>query len=146
MPELSSTTEVQVSRRFHASAQAVFDGWTIPATARHWLFATPTGRLTRVDIDARPGGRFMVVDLRDGQEVAHTGEYITVEPPHRLVFDFAVPRFSQKVSRIRIDIADAGQGGSALTLVHEGVLLPYAARTQQGWATMLAALDEAVRS
>ena len=64
------TETVVVTRSLEAGAERVFDAWVVPAVARKWLFATPTGVRVRVEIDARAGGKFEIVERRDGVEVA----------------------------------------------------------------------------
>src|SRR3954447_20555558 len=95
---------VQVSRQFKAAAGRVFDAWLDPREAGKWLFATARGQMVRVEIDARVGGGFVIIDRRDGVDVEHTGVYEEIDRPRRLVFTFAVPRFSAESTRVIIDI------------------------------------------
>jgi len=138
MTEASRAT-LRVSRRFTASAERVFDAWLDPRMAERFLFATPTGRMVRVELDARVGGRFIFVDRRDGEDVEHVGGYLEIDRPRRLAFTFAVPKFSAEQTRVTIDIVPAGTG-CALTLTHEGVLPNYADRSEAGWTGILGAL------
>jgi uncharacterized protein YndB with AHSA1/START domain len=126
------TVTVKVSRRFKASPERVFDAWLDPAKARRFLFATPTGEILRAEIDARVGGRFLIVDRRDGEDVAHEGEYLEIDRPRRLRFTFGVPKSTKDYSRVSIEIVPV-DGGCELTLIHEGVLAEYADKTLQGW-------------
>ena len=130
---------VRVTRRFDASAERVFDAWLDPKTAGRWLFATPTGQMVRVEIDARIGGRFIFVDRRDGEDVEHRGEYLDIDRPRRLVFTFGVPKYSAETTRVSIDIVPR-ETGCELTLTHEGVLPEYAERTKGGWTEILGRL------
>src|SRR5919107_5527696 len=104
---------VRVSRQF--------DAWLDPDKARTFLFATPSGEMVRADIDKRVGGAFRLVDRRDGQDVEHTGTYLEIDRPRRLVFTFAVPKYSSVYTQVTVDIISEGSG-CTLTLTHEGVL------------------------
>ena len=134
---------VRVSRRFDAAPERVFDAWLDPQSAGKWLFATPTGDMVRVDIDARVGGRFNFTDRRNGEDIEHSGEYLEIERPRRLAFNFRVPKFSPEATLIRIDLTASGFG-CELMLVHEGVLPEYAGRTEEGWKGILDGLGQSL--
>jgi len=134
---------VRVARRFEAPPERVFDAWLDPRTAGKWLFATATGEMVRVEIDPRAGGKFNFTDRRSGEDIEHTGEYLEIDRPRRLVFSFRVAKFSNEASLIRIDIAPAAFG-SELALVHEGVFPEYAARTEEGWKGILEGLNRSL--
>jgi uncharacterized protein YndB with AHSA1/START domain len=127
---------VTVTRRYAAAADRVFDAWLDPASARQWLFATPAGQMQRVDIDARVGGRFTVIERRDGSDAEHRGAYVELDRPRRLAFDFSVPQFSSRTTRVTLALVPQGKG-CELTLVHTGVLPDYVERSAEGWKTML---------
>lgn len=133
--------QVQVTRRFTASAGRVFDAWLDPKSAVRWLFSTPTGEMTRVEIDPRVGGAFCFTDRRDGEDIDHVGQYEVIDRPRRLVFTFSVPKFSAEATRVIVDIAALG-AGCEVTLTHEGVLPDYAERTIGGWTMILGRLAE----
>jgi uncharacterized protein YndB with AHSA1/START domain len=130
---------VRVTHRFDASAERIFDAWLDPKTAGRWLFATATGQMVRVEIDARVGGRFIFVDRRDGEDVEHRGEYLDIDRPRRLVFTFGVPKYSSETTRVCIDIVPR-ETGCELTLTHEGVFPDYVERTNAGWTEILGRL------
>lgn len=129
-----------VRHLFSTTPARVFDAWLDPALASRWLFATPGGRNVRCDIDARPGGTFVITDRRGEDDVEHHGTYIEIDRPRHLVFTFSVPKYSRVVTTVRIDLR-AGAAGCELTLLHEGVLPEWAASTEQGWRDLLARLD-----
>lgn len=130
---------VRVTRRFNASAERVFDAWLDPQKACKFLFATPTGEMVRTEIDAHVGGAFCIVDRRNGEDVEHTGEYLEIDRPRRLVFTFAVPKYSPVITKVIIDILQQGTG-CELTLTHENVPPEYATRNEAGWTGILATL------
>ena len=123
---------MRVTRRFQASPERLFDAWLDPASAKAFLFATPTGEIVRADIDGRVGGGFTIVNRRDGVDVEHTGAYREIVRPRRLKFTFRVPKFSTADSLVTVDIAPV-DGGCELTLTQGGVLADYADKTPEGW-------------
>jgi uncharacterized protein YndB with AHSA1/START domain len=140
-----SRLELRVTRRFGASAERVFDAWLDPDLARKFLFATPTGQVTRVEIDARPGGRYVIVDRRNGQDAAHFGEYLEIDRPRRLVFTLSVEENAKDADRIVVEIVPL-QTGCELTLTHEtSAPADMKDRITEGWTSVLAGLDAAVQ-
>lgn len=130
---------VRVSRKFPQSAERVFDAWLDPAKAGKFLFATSAGQMVRVEIEPRVGGAFVFVDRRDGKDAEHFGEYVEIDRPRRLVFDFAVGEMPEAKTRVTIEIRPVGTG-CELTLIHEGVWADYIARTSDGWTMILGGL------
>jgi uncharacterized protein YndB with AHSA1/START domain len=63
----------------------VFDAWTKPEHISCWWDATGA-RLASCEMDVRPGGSFTFVSSSNPDHI-FSGIYLTVEPPHRLVFD-----------------------------------------------------------
>jgi uncharacterized protein YndB with AHSA1/START domain len=136
---MAGTATVSVERRFAAPPEAVFDAWLDPDGLGQWLFRTPAGTLERVEVDPRVGGGFRVDERREDGVAEHHGEYVELDRPHRLSFDFWTS-FSAERTRVTIDIA-AADGGALLTLTHEGVWADFEDRTRQGWATILDGLE-----
>jgi uncharacterized protein YndB with AHSA1/START domain len=136
---------LRVTHHFQASAERVFDAWLDPATAGRWLFATDQGEMVRVDIEPLVGGRFCFTDRRDGEDIDHVGEYLEIERPHRLVFSFAVPRYSSAYTRVTVDITPHGDS-CELALTHEDVLPEWADATRHGWGEILGHLDGYIKA
>ena len=138
------TPPLTVRHAFSSEPERVFDAWTDPGVAGRWLFATPDGQIVRCDIDARPGGTFVITDRRAGEDVEHQGRYLEIERPRRLAFSFSVPKYSSEVTTVRLEVTPTG-GGSELALVHEDVLPEWRDSTEQGWRDLLARLDSLLR-
>lgn len=139
---LHDSLVLRVTRRFDVAPERVLDAWLDPAVARRWLFATPGGAMQRVEIDARVGGGFCIVERRTDGDAEHHGRYRELDRSRRIVFDFwADPDDADDPARIAIDIVPDG-AGCELTLEQQ---LParyadYAERTERGWTTLLGAL------
>ncbi len=92
--------------------------------------------------DPRVGGRFRVDERRYGELAEHHGEYVALDRPRLLAFDFWT-RFSDERTRITIESAPESDG-SLLTLKHEGVWTDYLDQTRQGWTMILEGLERAI--
>lgn len=145
--ELSGSAEddeyikAEVTHRFAASAEEVFDAWLDPRAVTRWLAASlresmPDTELLEVEIDARVGGEFRFVDSRDAEQEGPTGTYLEIDRPRRLVFTW-LPEGEER-SVVTIDIQSDGDG-CVLTLVHEmePIWIEYLDRTQETWARMV---------
>ena len=125
-----------VTQKFASDEESIYDALLDPKTASKFLFATPMGKMVRAEIDARVGGRYTFVEERDGQEVLHTGEYLELVRPLKMVFTFAVPEVSSAVSTVEIVLAHLGEG-CELKLINSGVPREFAEQTREGWAGIL---------
>jgi uncharacterized protein YndB with AHSA1/START domain len=139
--QVDRNTTVRVDHHFRVPAERVFDAWLDPKSARKWLFTAPGRQITRCEIDARAGGQFVIVDRRGDESIEHVGEYVEIRRPTRLVFTFAVPKYSPQITRVTIDIVVESSAGCELTLTHEGVLLEWRGQTEEGWKMILANLE-----
>lgn len=129
---------IKITRRFEASAERVFDAWLDPRRARKFLYATPGGRMTRMEIDARVGGRYAIVEQRGEQAAGHFGKYLEIDRPRRLVFTFGADEGDDGGDVVSIEIVPLDQG-CELTLVH--TMSPewaeYAKKVEEGWGMVV---------
>lgn len=133
-----------VTHRSRHPAETVFDAWLDPAVARRFLFATPTGEMIRAEVNARVGGRFVFVDRRpDMGEVLHTGEYLEIDRPRRLVFTFAVPQFDPGHTRVEVEITPATDG-CEVRLTQCDTPDEWVEPSTQGWTMILGTLEGAL--
>lgn len=135
------TCVVRVTRAFDFPAARVFDAWLNPEQATKFLFKTDTGIMKKVEIDARVGGRFCIVETRDGVDAEHIGEYLEIDRPHRLRFSFGGHPFPATYVTITITSTEPG---CTLELVHEGVWQDYESRVIEGWTRILSHLEVSV--
>ncbi len=137
---------LKVRRDFDATPEALFDAWLDPVMAGKFLFATPDGEVVKVEIDARVGGRALIVDRRASGDAHHHLQYEVIDRPHRLVFLFrADPAEEGQWTRVSIEIA-ARDDGSTLTLTHEmdPQWAAYEDQTRKGWTMILESLAKAI--
>ena len=129
----------RVRRLFRAQAEDVFDAWIDPAKIRQW-FAPGMGETRQIDIDPRVGGRFCIVQRRADADATHTGTYLELERPRRLVFTWSTPPQSDR-SRVHVEIgAVADVCEVMLTHEMEPRWAPHIDRIEHGWSTQLDAM------
>jgi uncharacterized protein YndB with AHSA1/START domain len=75
-------TELTISRTFAVPAERVWRALTDPAALAAWFW--PQRFAPTAEVDLRVGGRYRIDGPAVGMAVG--GEYVTVEPPHKLVF------------------------------------------------------------
>jgi len=126
----------QIEHEIHIQAppEAVFGFFTDSAMHDRWL-----GQ--RATLDPRCGGIYRCV-MNDTATVV--GEYIEVEPPHRVVFTWGFennPQIPPGSSTVCITLT-ADQNGTRVHLVHTGLPHPAIAPHHQGWAGYLAQLAD----
>ena len=124
---------IEIRRLLPAPPERVFAAWTDASWLARWM--SPTGH-ARVDADPRPGGRLNVVMVGDGREIEHVGEFLDVEPPHRLSFTWSSPYTGSQPSLVTVDLVPAGDG-TELRLCHERLRPGAAASHRGGWGSML---------
>ena len=96
---------LRIVRRFDVAPEVVFEALTVPEAMRVWWTEQTT-----FDLDLRVGGRWTIV-RRDGDETyVMEGEYLEVEPPHRLRYTIGMPQFSPNRDTISVEIASEGAG------------------------------------
>lgn len=131
---------IRVTRAFAHPPNAVFDAWLDPKIAGRFLFATPDGVMTKVEIDAQVGGQFNITERRGDQDAVHVGQYLEIDRPKRLKFRFG-DSIAFDATFVTVEITPTA-GGCELTLTHEGVGAEWEAQTITGWTGILEGLGE----
>jgi len=81
---LPSDREIVMQRAFNAPARTLFDVWTKREHVRKWYGVRNTV-VTVCEIDLRVGGAWRWVVVKpQGMEIAFSGVFTEIDPPHRL--------------------------------------------------------------
>ncbi|WP_276496512.1 GNAT family N-acetyltransferase [Pontibacter litorisediminis] len=138
-----NTVEVEVTCTYASPPEQVYGAWLNAQMARQW-FAPGLGETEPVQLDAKVGGKFRIVQVRDGQAVGHHGKYLALDQPHYLSFTWAMDDMEEE-DTVRIYIKPAGSG-SAVRLVHEmdEAWKAYADRTREAWLAMMQHMDKLI--
>jgi uncharacterized protein YndB with AHSA1/START domain len=96
-------------------------------------------------VDARVGGAFTIVMLGQGQSIRHTGTFLELDAPRRLVFTWASPYTGDEPSIVSVSLAPAGDG-TELVLIHDRLPLDQVQPHRGGWGSMLDHLSTLLES
>jgi uncharacterized protein YndB with AHSA1/START domain len=138
------TPDIVCTRHFEASCDKVFGAWINPSILNKWLFTTATSELHRAEFEPWAGGNWTVVDRRESEYFAATGQYLQIDRPHRLVFTFGMLQLSAEFVHVGVDLVRAG-AGSELTLRHEHLPWMGTRSPEKCWHAMFAMLARALR-
>jgi uncharacterized protein YndB with AHSA1/START domain len=106
-----------VRRVIPAPREEVFAAWVDPESLRHWM--CPGDVLTaEAHLDPRVGGAYRIVMKSPTREYDHTGEYLVVDPPSKLVFTWTSTGTDNRPTLVTIDLTARGDG-CELVLTHE---------------------------
>jgi uncharacterized protein YndB with AHSA1/START domain len=137
-----------MERTFAAPAQRVFDAFTSEEVMRRWWHAGHDWETPEASVDLRVGGRLRVVMRNPQEDVRYGGggEYVTVEPPRRLVFTWVWDDREDVDTLIEIDFEER-DGTTTVRFTHSGLWDKEAVTSHEGgWGTALDNLRRTVES
>lgn len=120
--------------------EAAFDTWLDPQRAARFLAAgeTAVGEFTN---EPREGGGFRLVMQGAAGRYEHSGRYVLIERPRRLVFTWISAGTDWRLSLVSILFTPV-EGGVRIDLEHEGIPDGERARLHEnGWASILKKLS-----
>lgn len=138
--EPRGVTSLEVRRVLPATAEEVFAAWTDRELMGRWL--SPAGH-AEVEVDLRVGGRFRVTMVGEGQRIEHTGEYLEIVPPRRLVFTWRSPYTGPEPTVVTIALRSVGDR-TELRLTHDRLPEDQLGPHSGGWGRMVDRLAEEV--
>ena len=151
MTEVGHETALELTHRFTAPRERVFDAWTNPDVLRRWWAAGPTWDTPQADVDLREGGAYRLSMRTDTGEV-HTvhGKFREVRPPERLAYTWAwdegpgAAMAGSDDTLVVVEFVDDGDG-TLVKLTHSGFANDQIRDMHtQGWQAVLANLEARV--
>jgi uncharacterized protein YndB with AHSA1/START domain len=151
MTEVGQDVALELSHRFAAPRDQVFQAWTDPEVLKRWWAAAPTWSTPLAEVDAREGGSYRLSMRTDEGEV-HTvrGEYTEIRPPERLAYTWAWEEGPDPVmagsehTLVVVDFIEDGDG-TIVKLSHSGFANDQVCEMHaHGWEAVLANLEARV--
>jgi uncharacterized protein YndB with AHSA1/START domain len=127
---------IVATEHINAPPEVVFPYFTDPALIVTWIGE-------RAELDAQPGGVFRI----DFGDVVACGAYLTVDPPHRVVFSWGIPGSDALPSRSStVEVVLTPDGDDTLVvLTHHGLPSSHVGDHRAGWEEQLGRLAAAAR-
>ncbi|MEZ5293772.1 MAG: SRPBCC family protein [Vicinamibacterales bacterium] len=106
---MPSPVEIRMTRLFDAPPALVFEAMTRPEHVREWWGRLGDGYSVPVcEIDLRVGGRWTFVNRHPKGEATFYGEYLELDPPHRVVFTEVFADVPDSPSTVTAELAAEG--------------------------------------
>ena len=77
---------VNVKKTIHAPIERVFDAWLDPKMLSMFMMPMPGMPESDVENDVREGGSFTIIMHAGDDKLPHTGKYLEISRPDKLVF------------------------------------------------------------
>ncbi len=135
---------VHLNKTINAPIEKVFDAWLDPEMLTRFILPAPGMPQPDVENDAREGGRFTIVMHVGDDKIPHTGNYLTVDRPNRLVFSWESP-YSTDDSTVTLDFNSIDANTTRVELIHVKFLHEEARSDHEGgWGNILDKLDKVI--
>jgi len=135
-----SSPPLRIVRVLSAPPEEIFDAWTDAPSLAVWMAPGSVER-SIVEVDPRVGGRFRILMKGPDCDHEHSGEYLVLERPRRLVFTWTSEATHGRSTTVSVELRPHGAGETELTLVHEGLPDENAEDHRSGWGDILRKLD-----
>ena len=132
-----------VKRVLPATPAEVFAEWTDADALRDWMCPRPAVP-TEVAIDLRPGGRIRIDIDEDGRRFFVVGEYVAIDPPHRLAFTWWCSTWAvdTPTTLVTVSLAPRPSGSTLMTIRHERLPQHLLTQHHDGWCSIAAQLED----
>ncbi|RLA12703.1 MAG: SRPBCC domain-containing protein [Gammaproteobacteria bacterium] len=134
-----------VTQVIDAPLERVFDAWLNPEMLSRFMLPMPGMPEPKTEVDGRQGGRF-TIHMEVGEEVIpHSGTYLEIDRPNRLVFSWESP-FAADGSTVTLEFSAQDSDSTVLMLTHERFIDEESRNNHEaGWGCILKLLGEICR-
>ena len=133
---------LSVSRTINAPIEKVFDAWLDPKMLAQFILPMPGMPQPEVENEPAQGGSFTIVMPVGENQVPHTGKYLEITRPTRLVFTWESP-CSTDGSTVTINFSQASENKTNVELTHVRFIDEETRSDHEGgWTNILEALNE----
>jgi len=134
--------KVNIEKIINAPIEKVFDAWLDPKMLAKFMRGLPKMSETDVEIDAREGGRFTFTMNLGDEKIPHTGKYLEIRRPDKLVFTWESQYSVVDNSTVTLKFDKIDDHKTNILLTHVKFINEEArSGHEEGWGNVLNALD-----
>ena len=136
-----SDLTLSVSKTINAPIEKVFDAWLDPEMLSKFILPMPGMSQPEVENEPQQGGSFTIIMQVGEDKIPHTGRYLEISRPDKLVFSWLSP-FSTDGSTVTIDFSEMPDGRTNVQLKHIKFIDEEARSDHEGgWTNILQVLN-----
>ena len=136
---------VNLSKTINAPIEKAFDAWLDPVKLSQFILPMPGMPAPETETDAREGGRFTIIMQVGDDKIPHTGQYLELDRPHKLVFSWESP-YSSENSTVTLKFSSLDAQTTNIELSHIRFLHEEARSDHEGgWGNILDMLNEILK-
>ena len=133
---------VNVNKTIHAPIEKVFDAWLNPKMLSQFMMPMPGMPESDIENDAREGGDFTITMHVGNDELPHTGKYLEINRPDKLVFTW-VSHCSVDKSIVTLNFIKIDDNKTNISLSHVKFIDEKARSDHEGgWRNILDKLND----
>jgi len=135
--------KVNIEKIINAPIEKVFDAWLNPKMLSKFMRGMPDMPETDVEIDARQGGHFTFIMHAGDEKIPHTGEYLEISRPVKLVFTWESQYSVVDNSTVTLNFTKIDDNKTNISLTHVKFIDEESRSGHEGgWGCVLDKLNE----
>ena len=135
---------VKLEKTINAPIETVFDAWLNPETLAKFMMPMPGMPPSDVENDPHEGGDFTIIMHAGSDDLPHTGKYLEIKRPNKLVFTW-VSHCSVDDSIVTLNFTKTDDDKTNISLSHVKFLDESTRNDHEGgWTGILNKLNEIV--
>lgn len=131
---------VSIEKTIAAPIEKVFEAWLDPKILSQFMLPMAGMECPQATTDARPGGSFEIIMQVGENKIPHTGKYLEIDRPNKLVFTWESPA-STDGSVVSLDFSAVSDKQTNIKLTHTRFIDEETrSNHESGWGNILNAL------
>jgi len=136
-----SDLTLSIRKTINAPIEKIFDAWLDPIMLAQFILPMPGMPSPEVENEPQQGGSFTIVMHVGENKIPHTGKYLEIKRPNKLVFSWLSP-YSTDDSKVTMNVNEVDSNTTNVELTHVRFIDEEArADHEGGWTNILEMLN-----